>query len=239
MLKQAWRSYITSLHPRNIRKAFDKGAIFPLIYWFVIYPLIMNAVSENMDYYNVMALMLMRMIPAIVLGWSAIGSKYLMPKAMYLSPMKKNERKEYIKNVLLIKIGMTIFLGICIEVLWGAFTGFHIGKMIIIILINLTIAIADLVSGEKKESNTFSKVMAILLMVAIAFVEVGTEGSLTVINNVFIAITVIILPIVNIMIIRKKYDATIALAGNYELAFKIEGKVEPQQVKFDLFANKE
>ena len=41
------------------------------------------------------------------------------------------------------------------------------------------------------------------------------------------------------MIIRKKYLATIALAGEYEVAFKIEGKVEPQQVKFDMFAKKE
>jgi len=38
------------------------------------------------------------------------------------------------------------------------------------------------------------------------------------------------------VIIRKKYHATIALAGEYELAFKIEGKVEPKQVKFELFA---
>ena len=239
MFKQAWRSYLASLHPRNIRKAYDKGMIFPLIYWFVIYPLIMNATTDNIDYYNVMALMLMRMIPSIVLGWSACGSKYLMSKAVYLSPMKMNERKEYIKNVLLIKIGTTVFLGMCIEVVWEFFTGFHIGKMLVIMLANLTIGIAYLVTGEKKEGNIFSKVMAILLMVAIAFVEVGTEGSLTTINNVFIVIAVIILPVVNIIIVRKKYDATIAFAGNYELAFKIEGKVNPQQVKFDLFAKKE
>ncbi len=239
MMKQAWRSYLASLHPRNIRKAYDKGAIFPLIYWFVIYPLIMNATSDSVDYDNVMALMLMRMIPAIVLGWSAIGSKYLMPKAMYLSPMKEHERKEYIKNVLLIKIGTTICLGMCIEIVWGIFIGFHIWKLMVMLIADLSIGVAYLVSGEKKESNTFSKVMAVLLMVSIAFVEVGTEGSLTLFNNVFIVITTVILLIIDIMIIRKKYDATIALAGDYELAFKIEGKVEPQQVKFDLFANKE
>ena len=53
MLRQAWRSYLASLHPRNLRKAYDNGAIFPLIYWFVIYPLIMNAITDNEEIYNI------------------------------------------------------------------------------------------------------------------------------------------------------------------------------------------
>ena len=82
MLKQAWRSYLASLHPRNLRKAYDKGAFFQLLYWFVIYPLIMNAVSDNMEFYDIVALMFMRMIPFLIMEWSNLGSKYLMTKKM-------------------------------------------------------------------------------------------------------------------------------------------------------------
>jgi len=236
MMKQAWRSYLASLHPRYLRKAYDKGGLFMLIYWFVIYPLIMNATTDNLDYYVVMAYMLMRMSPFLIMNWSSIGSKYLMPKVMYLSPMKGQEREEYIKNVLLIKIGVSVILGLCIEVIWGLFTGFHIAKVIVIVFVDLSIGVAHLISDKNKGTNTFAEVMAVLIIVFIAFLEVGTEGSLTVFCNWFIAVGVMLLLILDIVIIRTKYDATIALAGEYELGCKREGKVEPKQVKFELFA---
>jgi len=239
MLKQAWRSYLASLHPSYLRKAYDKGGLFNLLYWFVIYPLIMNAVTDNVDYYVVMAYMLMRMIPFLIMNWSSIGSKYLMPKVMYLSPMKEQEREKYIKNVLLIKIGVSVFLGLCIEVIWGLFTGLHIAKVIVIVFVDLSIGVAHLISDKNKGTNTLAEVMAVLVIICIAFLEVVTEGSLTVFCNWFIAIGVMLLLILDIVIIRKKYHATIALAGEYELAFKIEGKVELKQVTFDLFAKKE
>lgn len=239
MLKQAWRSYLASLHPRYLRKAYDNGAIFPLIYWFVIYPLIMNAVSDNIEFYNVMALMFMRMIPFMIMEWSNINSKYLMPKAMYLSPMKAQERDEYIKNVLFIKIGASVLLGICIEVVWGIFTGFHIGKVLIMVLANLSIGVVHLISVKRKGINLWAMVIAILIMAFIAFLEIGAEESLAAFCNYFVVIAAIILPILDIRIIQKKYQATIVHAGDYEVAFKVEGKVEPQQVKFDLFAKKE
>ncbi|MBP3677625.1 MAG: hypothetical protein J6I97_04690 [Agathobacter sp.] len=240
MMKQAWRSYWSSLHPRYLRKAYDNGAIFPLIYWFVIYPFIMNLVNENgTEIYNVMALMFMRMIPFMVMEWSNINSKYLMPKAMYVSPMKEQERMEYINYVLLIKIGMTVFLGMCIEIVWGIFTGFHIGKVAIVVLIILSCGVASYISTKKHWYNALVMFLAIITMAFIAFLEIGAEESLAIFCKWVIAISVIILPVLVVLIIRKNYHATIAFASDYEVAFKVEGKVEPKQVKFDLFAKKE
>ena len=235
-MKHAWRSYLASLHPRYLRKAYDKGGLFMLIYWFVIYPMIMNAVTDNMEFYDVMALMLMRMIPFIIINWSNFSSKYLMPKVMFLSPMKEQERKEYINCVLLIKIGMCILLGICIEIIWGCFTGFHLEKVIIMAIANFSIGVAEYIATEKKGINLFVITMEIITIAIIAFLEIGTEGSLTLFCNWFMLVSVILMPVLDIVIIRKKYHATIALAGEYEVAFKIEGKVEPKQVKFDMFA---
>ena len=239
MFKQAWRSYLASLHPRNLRKAYDKGAIFPILYWFVIYPLIMNAITDNEEIYNIMALMFMRMIPLMIMGWSDINSKFLMSKAMYLSPMKEQERKEYINYVLLLKIGVSTLLGICIEVVWAIFTGFHIGKVIVVALMNVSIGVSTYITDKKKGANIWVLVLAILSMAFIAMLEIGTEGSLTIFSNWFIVIAVIVLVVMDIMIVRKKYQATISLAGEYEEAFKVEGKVELKPVKFDLFAKKE
>ena len=129
MRKQAWRSYIASLHPRYIRKAYDNGSLFWVFYWLVIYPVIMGLANDNMsEFYDLMARMFIRLIPFMIMGWSNLNSKFLMTKMMYLSPMKEQEREEYINQVLLIKIGMSVFLGVCIEAIFAIFAGFHIGK---------------------------------------------------------------------------------------------------------------
>lgn len=251
MLKQAWRSYLASLHPRYLRKAYDSGLLFPVLYWLVIYPTIMTLVNKEntAEIYQLMGHMFMRMIPLFVMEWSNINSKYLMTKKMYLSPMKETEREEYIKHVLLIKIGMTILIGICIDFVWGIFKGFYVGKIIVMMIVNLSIGIASYISftglGKTKTNtknhwaNNMVSIMAILIIVAIAILEVGADESLTLVCNWYIVVAVMLLLILDIVIIRKQYNATITLAGNYELAFKIKAKEEPQQVKFDLFAKKE
>lgn len=251
MMKQAWRSYLASLHPRYLGKAYDSGLIFPLLYWLVIYPTIMVLVNKenSAEIYLWMAHMYMRMIPFFVMEWSNMNSKYLMTKKMYLSPMKETEREDYIKHVLFIKIGMTILIGICVDLVWGMFNGFHLAKMIVMIVANLSIGVSSYISftglGKTKTNtknhwaNNVVTITAFLVIVAIAILEVGAEESLALVCNWYIVIAVIILLILDVVIIQKEYKETITLAGDYELAFKIEKKVDPTQVKYDLFAKKE
>ena len=239
MMKQAWRSYIASLHPRYLRKAYDNGAIFPLIYWFVIYPIIMDAVTNEPEFYDLVPRMVMRLIPFLIMGWSNINSKYLMPKAMFIAPMKEQERMEYINDVLIIKIGVAILLSFAIEVVWGLCTEFHAAKIILMPLVVLSMGIAIYIESKKNGMNAAVSALSIILMFFVGILEIGAEGSLVFVSNWFILITVIILPVLDVLIVKKKYKDTIARAGDYELAFKIEGKVELKQVKFDLFAKKE
>lgn len=250
MLKHAWRSYLASLHPRYLRKAYDAGLIFPLLYWMVIYPTMMMLVNKEntLELYQLMAHMYMRMIPFFIMEWSNVNSKYLMTKKMYLSPMKETEREEYIKQVLFIKIGMTILLGVCIDFVWGMFNGFHLGKIFVMMVANLSIGIAAYISftglGKTKSNtknhwaNNVATIMAIFIMVAIGILEVGADESLALVCNWYIVVAVMVLLILDVVIVRKEYRATIVLAGNYELAFKIKAKEEPKQVTFDLFAKK-
>ena len=257
MRKQAWRSYIASLHPRYIRKAYDNGSLFWVFYWLVIYPVIMGLANDNMsEFYDLMARMFIRLIPFMIMGWSNLNSKFLMTKMMYLSPMKEQEREEYINQVLLIKIGMSVFLGVCIEAIFAIFAGFHIGKIAAMMVANLSIGIASYISLETlgkmdrkihtivkdKTDNTKTSWAnnlvigaAILIIGAIAILEAGAEDSLTVFCNWYVVIAMIGLLVLDILIICKEYKATIALTGDYELAFKILGKVEPKNVKFDMF----
>ena len=245
MLKQAWRSYWASLHPRYLRKAYDSGVMFQIIYWLVIYPTIMGLVNKNShEMYAVMAHGFVRIIPFFIMAWSDINSKYLMPKVMYLSPMKEQDREEYIKNVLFVKIGMTVFLGLCIEVIWGLCTGFDLRKVLVMGTMNLSMGVATYISQQalKKKNHWLNNIVILCVIIAIfsvAILEVGAEKSLAIFLNWFILIATTGLLIIDIWIVRNDYQTTVVHASEYELAFKVLGKVEPKEVKFDLFEKKE
>ena len=254
MWKQAWRSYWTSLHPRNLKKA-ENGIFFNVLYWLVIYPSIMGFTQNNFEVSEVIYLTMARLIPFLLMKWSNLGSKFLMTKMMFLSPMKEEERKDYINCVLVIKIGVSIFFGILIETICSIFYGFSMLRMIILTIMNFSMGIATYISLEamgkmdekiyaivKDKSNStkghWINTMVIILAVvgigAVSILDIGAEASLAFFEKVFIGVAMIILLVSDIKMLTGEYEVTIALACDYELSFGILGKVN-KQVKFDLF----
>lgn len=259
MWKQAWRSYLISLHPRYLRKAYDEGKLFWVLYWLVIYPVIMSSISDNPEIFQVIYLLMFRLVPFFLMAWSDIGSKYLMTKMMFLSPMKEEERKEYIKCVLVIKIGVSLLLGICIELIISMFYSSSILRVVILAIMNLSMGIATYISLEAfgkmdkkvyaivKEKitttkgrwmNTFIIVFAMVVDGLISILDIGAEASLALFCKIFISVTTILFMGLDVKIVCSHYKATIALAGDYELSFHILGKVE-KKVKFDMFEKEE
>lgn len=259
MMKQAWRSYLASLHPRNLRKAYDEGKLFWLLYWLIIYPTMMRFATDSLEAYEVIHLVVFRIIPYLLMGWSNINSKYLMSKMMYICPIKEEARQEYIKYVLFIKIGVSLLLSILIEGIYSIFYGFSIIKILIMVVMIFSIGIATYISLEtfgKMDKKTYTIVKdktdntkhhwlnnlvliaALMVIGAVSILDVGAEESLALCCNVFIVAMTILLIIMDVIMVRGEYKATVALAGDYELSFRILGKVE-KQVKFDLFQKKE
>ena len=151
MWKQAWRSYVTSLHPRNLRKAYDDGKLFWLLYWLIIYPTIIRlGNNESLEIYEAIYLTAFRFLPWCLMEWSDIGSKFLMTKMMFLSPMKEEERKEYMNCVLCVKIGVSLICSVLIDVICSLFYGFSTLKMMILLVMILSIGIAKYISLEAK-----------------------------------------------------------------------------------------
>ena len=260
MWKQAWRSYISSLHPRNLRKAYDNGGFFWLIYWLVIYPtLITLGNNETVEVYKAIYLVALRFLPFFLMEWSDIGSKYLMTKMMFLSPMKEEERKEYMKCVLCIKIGVSLFCCVLIDATCSIFYGFSALRMVILGIMIFSIGVAKYISLEafgkmdkkiygivKEKSdnikgrwvNTVVCIFACVVITFTSILDIGAETSLSMFCKWFIGITTIVLMMLDIKIIFSQYKATIALASDYELTFHILGKVE-KKVKFDMFEKKQ
>lgn len=98
MLKQAWRSYITSLHPSNIKRiGVEKTAPwFAIVYWLILNPII-GAYEGRFNYWTYIGFLMIKAIPIIMLGWSNIVGRLSIPKALYLTPMKQEEKMENLK----------------------------------------------------------------------------------------------------------------------------------------------
>ena len=258
MFKQAFQSYLASLHPRNLRKAYDEGKLFWILYWLIIYPNLMRFATGESEIYEVVYLLMIRLIPWGLMAWSSIGSKFLMTKMMFLTPIKEEERNEYIRCALFIKIGVSVLCSVFIEIICGIFYGMSLLRIIVLAIMNLSLGIATYISldvmGKMDEkiydiikdrlSNTkvrWVNTLAIFLAsVALAFVsviDIGAEANLELFGKIYVGITIIFLIVLDIIIVRSQFKATIALAGNYELAFRILGKVE-KPVKFDMFEKK-
>lgn len=258
MLKQAFRSYLSALHPRNIKK-LNNGNGFWSIYFLFIYPMLMT-LTQGDEFMKAFWFMMVKMAPFGLMLWSNVESKFLMPKAMFLCPMKKEERKEYINYVLLIKIGVSILVGIVIELIWSIFYGFHLQLILAMAFANFSLGIATyicidelgrndqnvpLAKRDKKGNSKRAWMNVVLMILGILFIAgVQVEDLISGItfpngidlDVVLVVIFLVLFLILDIRIIVTQYESTIESAGNYENAFRILGKVPTvDNVEFDLF----
>ena len=253
MLKRAFHSYMSSLHPRNFKKMQKNNAGFWLIYWAFIYPLIMS--GSNPDFAQFMWFTLIKMLPFFLMGYSSLSSRFLMPKAMFLCPMKEEDRREYINAVLLMKIAVPVLVGIGIELLFSLYYGFKPLQIVAIAFTHFSVGVAMHIcfEGKGKNDRVISQAridkngktrwawMNVVLMVWGIFLLAGFEAidmtsQMSLWSGIAIGISLVAFVIFDIVIIVTQYRGTIEQAGNYELTFRVLSKVPTNDnVEFDLF----
>lgn len=251
MLKQAFRSYLASLHPRNIKKVKGSSNAYWIIYWIFIWPMMMRTWNDETG--NSTLYLITKMIPFLIMSWSNISSKFLMTKEMYLCPMKSEERERYINYILYFKIGFPVFVGLLIEIVWSFFIGFHVFRTLAMVFIYFSVGIAIYIcldtvdqtnrrvtwgrigrDGKVKWAwmNLISFVYGLMIM--FSFENTDLTVQMDILSGVFIGVGLILMAILNVLIIRMQYRETMEQAQNYEYEFKVIKKEE--NVKYDLFA---
>ena len=151
-MKQALRSYLASIHPRNIKKLKELGAT-SYVYFFVfgIYALVAILPGQTVNDWIFTFIFLL--IPMFFMSWSDMTSRYLMPKPMFLCPMKEEERKEYIRCVLKCKIGGPMILGIVIYLIYSIDYGFSIWKFAFMLFMYFSAGVASYMAYEYRSVN--------------------------------------------------------------------------------------
>lgn len=259
MMKQALRSYVASLHPRNIKKLQENNsAIWVYILLILVYTI--PAMLPGKSVQDWICSFFFLSIPMFSMTWSDLSSRYLMPKAMFLCSMREKERKEYILCVLKCKIGGPMVLGIFINLIWSIDYGFQVWRLLTMLFLYFSAGIAHYIAyeypvkkGEKapwviydKNGKAIYPWLSSGLGVAIV-IEIASISALdynpnimqmevvNIIFPVFIGVMFFVITLIDIIILKTQLQYITENIGDYEKNFKIQAKSQTPQ-KYDLFA---
>lgn len=247
MWKQAWKSYLVSLHPRNYKKINAEKSMPGLaaMYWLIINPIFQDY-GDNKDAVEQISFWIMTVTPYIIMWWSNLGGRLPMPKQMYLLPMKQTERGEYIHTLMCIKIGFPSLVGVVLQMIRGLMYGTNPVKIFLCTLATISFGIGMYVcsslrskfdryiryavrgkdgTGKDAFLNGMCMIYSIIYHLLVAAVEVS-EGDSVWGLLLWTIIPLMLMIIMDIAIIKTRYLWSIVDACNYEESFKVLGKVK-------------
>lgn len=262
MMKQAFRSYLASIHPKNIKKMREKNTLLWIYLIIGIANILPALLLEDSPQKWTMSYVFL-LFPMFFMGWSDLSSKYLISKPMFLCPMKREEREEYIRCVLICKIGGGVVFGFLVYLIWSIDYGFQIWRMVELLFLYLSAGIY-LYMGYEREAKAGQKTSTIVydikgnkiypwisdVLVIATFLAIGVYGFLDFKPELFlsekvypfyvvgVSVLLLVIAILDIIIVKRQLPYVTEKVGDYEKNFKIvqEKKVAPQ--KYDLFAKK-
>lgn len=247
MFKQAWRSYLASLHPGNYKyiKNFGFGFIFIIS---TANTLVREAAEGTLREVSLFVALfwITILLPYFIMWWSNLQHKLSMPKMMYLLPMKQEERKAFLNTLLVIKIGFPTVVHIVLQLIRGVLYGIDWLEVLLSTLGVISYGIGMYVCSELRSKfdryirygvrgkdgtgkdawlNWFCMIYAVIYRTIAMMIEsdgkqIGPLGWIWIIG--FLSVMVIM----DVAIIKTRYQATIEDVCNYEEAYNVLGKVK-------------
>lgn len=246
MLKQAWRSYLASLHPRNYKKIKNSVSLGLWIYFLVISPL-MRDWAYGEDAVKQISFYFANLVPYVIMIWSNLDQKLPMPKQMYLVPMKPGQRAEYVRDLMTIKIAFPATVGCMLHVIRGVFFGLEPYRILVCTMAVLSFGIGMYVCSSLRskfdryiryavrgEDGTGKDAVlngaCMIYSGIVHFIASGVEMNTTIGESIldivfFYGMPILIMIILDIAIIKTRFLWTVVDTCNYEENFKIFGKV--------------
>lgn len=250
MLKQAWRSYFASLHPRNYKKMKNHGLEFVWIYWLVINPT-MNDFDHTGEAARQVWFYSANLTPYFIMWWSNLDQKLGMQKLMYLLPMKKTEQAEYIRNLLFIKICFPTMVGLILQIINGVIYEFEPYRILVCTIAVVSFGIGMYICSSLRskfdryiryavrgeDGNGKDAVLNWACMIySMIFHLFASESEIKIAPNesligvmFFLGVPVLIMIVMDIVIIKTRFQWTVVDTCNYEENFNILGKVKNEE----------
>jgi uncharacterized membrane protein YoaK (UPF0700 family) len=233
MLKQAWSTYWRSYNPKKIK--IDNSRVQPFNFFWMLYIFI------GVQDFEVKFYITIKMIPLVLMMWNNMVTKLYMPKAIYFTPMGEKGRREYINSLLMFKIGVPVIVNIMLHILFGIWYEFSILACLASAFAQLSMGIGMYVccemrskfdryiryavpgkDGKGKDAwlNYFCMILGFLGSIFCGIPAADSIGVL-----IFQISMLVILLIMDIVILKSRYQVTIDYICDYEEAYHILGKV--------------
>lgn len=252
MFKQALNTYWKSLHPRNLKYIKDKGWT-AWVFIFVLLPGLDEIRESGIEAFYSFT----KFLPIILMKMSNLQYKLNVPKALFLVPMKNKDRENYIKNLLGIKIGASVLLGLLLELAWSIIYGISTVDIAATLFTYISFGIADylcvegvFVDGFKVvhgvrtiEGNvTYSSCNLLNIVVVWFTLMVWTPMSLILDKSRLwegvitpeMGVTLLVMFILDIIVIIRQYRDMMASICNYEQSIQLENANETIENKLKL-----
>ncbi len=233
MLKQAWSTYWKSFNPNNFKSDKSKGK--PVDYFWLFWIFLVMQNPEGKFY------ILARLIPLFIMLSNNIVGKLYMPKAIYFTPMGVEGRKKYINALLLCKIGVPTIANVILYIIYSVKYEFDLFACLVSAFAQFSLGIGMYVCCEMRSKydrymryavpgkdgtgkdawlNFFCMILG---MVASIFFEHEPNriGLL-----IFDIIVLAILLIMDIAILKSRYQITVNYICDYEESHNVLGKVK-------------
>ena len=245
MLKQVWRSYLASLHPRNYKYIKNAGLLGAWTYFVIISPII-NNFDHSGEAGEQFWLYVVNFTPYLIMWWSNLEYKLSMPKQIYLLPMKAPQRAEYVKTLLYIKIGFPTLVGVILDIIRGCIYEFHPLQILACTIAKISFGIGMYVcsslrskfdryiryavrgadgTGKDAWLNMMCMVYSAVYHFIASIAEVG-QGGLTLVEVLWYVVPLAIMVVMDIAIIKTRFLWTVVDSCNYEEHFNVLGKVK-------------
>lgn len=240
MFRQALNTYWKSLHPRNLKDAKYKPDFFLLSIW-IAQILTRPSESNLMEGYY----MVTKFLPFFFMVWSNMASKLAMPKAMFFTPMKLEERRKYINSLMMIKIVVPVFLSMllhlilfilmqefrwfeCVTCAFAVFT-FGIGMYVCSELTGKYDRYIRYAVVGKNGIATDAWLNWVCMVASVGFTlgfSITETGGMSDADWTMMIVMLCILACISFIIIKTTYRSTIENVCDYENAFAILGRVK-------------
>lgn len=252
MFQQAFRSYIASLHPRNFRKIKDSSGMIFWFYFLFINPA-QTAYEGNGNWKFIILFWITTITPFYIMWWSNLGYKLSLSKMMYMLPLKLEERKQYMRCLLVIKIGFPVIIGMVLHLIFAAVYGEEWWVMLISAICICSFGIGMYICSELRSKfdryiryavrgkdgtgkdawlNWICMIYSVIVMLFFRMAEHDGEsgGFIEWIGVIGVISVISVCIVMDIAIMKTRYQDAVNDACNYEMTYNIEGKGQGEPI---------
>ena len=224
MLKQAIITYFKAFRWENLKKINRHGNAILGIFFFTIYPAILDLISKNDTSMYVMTIPL---APILLIVYAEMLMQFMISKEVFLVPMQNEERRKYVNALVGIKILVPTAVGALLLLLWKVVFDRRWIEVIALAFVFLSVEIgAGIKSKAKKYTalNYFNfsiSALIFIFMVGVENIDYKLYGAGM---YVYPVIGIGILMILDILIFVKHYKGYVENICDYEKMFRISRK---------------